>query len=325
MIKDTELNGSKPNIVIRVIEHIKWWYKREQKRCFGSKNRDKTVYIIRHGNDKIGLCGAIAVVMEHVDYAVKNGWYPVVDWKNYKNQYLGKNELHKKNAWDLYFEEPRGISLSDAYKSCNVILSRLWRMDEEYNDPFISDEKYKKLSVLNSKYIRINKESSEYVRKTWNSLFSPEDRVLGVLCRGTDYTALRPHMHPVQPEIEDVIIKAKEVMQEYSCNKIFLATEDSGIYDRLVGEFGDIVVTNSHKMYGQTGNMVLADIEDDRPDGARLRGLEYLTTISILSQCNCMIGGATNGTWYAKVLNGGKYEYNYIWNLGLYENPEVVL
>ena len=77
MIKDTELNGSKPNIVIRVIEHIKWWYKREQKRCFGSKNRDKTVYIIRHGNDKIGLCGAIAVVMEHVDYAVKNGWYPV--------------------------------------------------------------------------------------------------------------------------------------------------------------------------------------------------------------------------------------------------------
>ena len=311
--------------MIRIIEHVKWWYKREQKRCYGNENRDRTVYIIRHENKKIGLCGAVAVVMEHVDYAVKNGWYPVVDWKNYKNQYLDKNELHKKNSWEFYFEEPSGISLSDAYNSRNVILSRLWRMDEKYNDPFIPDEKYKELSLLNSKYIRINKESSEYIEKAWNSLFNSGDIVLGILCRGTDYTALKPHMHPIQPEIDDVIVKAKEVMGEYSCNKIFLATEDAGIYDRLTGEFGDIVVTNSHQMYGQTGEKVLADIEDDRPNGERLKGLEYLTTVTILSRCNCMIGGATNGTWYAKVLNGGKYEYDYIWNLGLYDNQEVIL
>ena len=55
------------------------------------------------------------------------------------------------------------------------------------------------------KYIHLNKKTSQYVEQEYQQLFSGKQKVLGVICRGTDYLALKPSGHPVQPSTEQVI------------------------------------------------------------------------------------------------------------------------
>ena len=55
------------------------------------------------------------------------------------------------------------------------------------------------------------------------------EKVLGVLCRGTDYVSLRPYNHPVQPSVSEMLQKAGEMLRCYKLEHIYLVTEDEGI------------------------------------------------------------------------------------------------
>jgi hypothetical protein len=48
------------------------------------------------------------------------------------------------------------------------------------------------------------------------------------------------------------------------------------------------------------------------------RGIEYLSSIYLLSRCDALIGGNCGGSISALLMNGGKYEFTEIFNLGLY-------
>jgi hypothetical protein len=55
----------------------------------------------------------------------------------------------------------------------------------------------------------------------------------------------------------------------------------------------------------------------DRKNDNYHKGLEYLTTIYMLSKCNALIAGQCGGTTGA-VLLSKNHEFSYLWDLGYY-------
>jgi hypothetical protein len=154
-----------------------------------------------------------------------------------------------------------------------------------------------------------------------NNCIIGANKVLGILCRGTDYLLKKPKHHPIQPEPEEVIKKAEEVIKEQKCDKIYLATEDQYIYNLFKIYFGDLLLQNNQRKFERSdldNVQYLAQIGFDREQDKYLTGLEYLSSIYLLSKCSCFIGGRTSGTIGVHLLSDG-FEYDYTWNLGSYE------
>ncbi|MCI8566643.1 MAG: hypothetical protein HFI39_10060 [Lachnospiraceae bacterium] len=157
----------------------------------------------------------------------------------------------------------------------------------------------------------------EQIQAAKAALFTKEDRVLGVLCRGTDYRAKRPKGHPVQPELSDVIQKAETVMKKRHCTKIFLATEDQQIADRMRKHFGEERVRMYQKsLFTDTKEQYLAEIcpREEKQQIDR----EYVISMGILARCDCLIAGRTSGLVGVMLLAGKPFEYTYFWDLGVY-------
>lgn len=303
-------------ILLRKIRHKQ----KDVIQCFGDLNSDKIIYIITRDAENVGLMSYVSLVMGHIDYAIKKGYYPVVDMQNYRNTYLEEDKFGRENSWEYYFSQPAGISLEEAYQSKNVIISQGAPID------WPNDKRelvvYKKLirkrwKIIADRYINIQQDILDEVKRQKKLLFAEQDRVLGVKLRGTDYTALKPKGHSKQPEIADVIKKTKSVLKKYNCNKIYLSTEDQTIFKWFKKEFSDMIVTSEQHFYDYDGVHYISDMKSERENDAYLQGLEYLISLLILAECNCFIAGRNGGS-VGTLLFAQNYEYEYIWNLGYY-------
>lgn len=307
-------------IYLKILERKKDW-KNEHRIPGGYKNPDKVFYIVRRSGMKLGLFSIFNTHLARVDSAFQNGMIPVIDMQNFNNSYLDEGEYALVNAWEKYFEQPTEYSLEDAYVSRNIVLSDAGVPEPAPNDgmDFFSDYNGE-LSYWREKsrdYIRLKPHVKEAFEETYRNLFDENDKVLGVLARGTDYVKLRPSKHPVQPTTEQLIEKADEIMQKYGCNKIFLATEDKEIANHFFAKFGDKCITNTQD-YVDYKEGYLAEIKSENRDDKYLRGFNYLITILILSKCDCIVAGRTSGTVGAALLSDG-WEYSYFFDLGYYE------
>lgn len=303
----------------------------EKPRKFGNENPDYTYYIIHRNEKYVGLFSNVLVFIEQIDYAIKKGYIPVIDMKNYNNSYLYKDEIGVINAWEYYFEQPFSFmdanrySLETAYNSQNVILNNGEVLDTmHFMDPLFLQEglNLRYWQNIYKKYIRINKKSQEYIDIQYNKLIHDEDRVLGVFCRGTDYRSLRPYGHPIQPDINDVLSKTATALKEWNCNKLFISTEDYDIYTIFKNHFGEIVIANEREYVENIGNSLVTQITHHRNDDKYLQGLEYLTSLVILSKCNCIIASSTSGVAGTVLMNEG-FEQTYFYNLGYYGIDDV--
>jgi hypothetical protein len=189
----------------------------------------------------------------------------------------------------------------------DINLSDSWELQKYYNSLF-------KL------YIRPNKSTQDYFTSDENKIFIKNRKVLGVLCRGTDYTQKKPAGHEIQPNPNDVIIKVKDVLNKYKCTHIYLATEDQDIYNVFRKHFEDILLSNGQiRFSGKELENVqyLANVPQKRERDKYFLALEYLSSVNILSKCSCFIGGQTMGTFGVYALTKG-FEYAYVYNLGKY-------
>ena len=71
-------------------------------------------YIIHSGADHVGLFSYFLMILGGIAFADRNNLIPVVDMKNYRNNYLYGSEVGQINAWEYYFEQPGNVSLDDA-------------------------------------------------------------------------------------------------------------------------------------------------------------------------------------------------------------------
>ncbi|WP_455615430.1 hypothetical protein [Eisenbergiella sp.] len=295
---------------------LKW---KERKTSLGQENPDKTFFVIRRATCKVGLFSYVMTNMGLVKYALDKGYIPVIDMQNNLNTYLEENEVGKQNSWEYYFEQPCGYSLEDIARSKNIILSSGLVTDKSiYPDRkevlnFANRQEWKSLFFS---YLRVQDNIKKEVEELYIDMFR-EKRVLGVLCRGTDYINNRPKNHPIQPDPDAVILKAIEVMGDHNCEYIYLATEDEVIYQKFRKVFKDKLKTTEARRFINTGHTNINDFSCEREKDKYLKGKEYLVNILLLAKCNCLIAGSVGGTYGALLMSDG-FDYEYVYDLGVY-------
>ena len=306
---------------LKILMKTKDWGEEHHFLLGGRINPQKTFYVIRRTGTKLGLFSLFNTNLARIKYAYENNMIPVVDMQYFMNSLLNESNFGKTNSWEYFFEQPAQYTLSDVYKSKHIVLSASGVPDNCPGDSvdFLNNEN----GILDEwretcrKYIKIKSSIQQQIDHEYSSLISDGDKVLGVLARGTDYTNLRPSHHPVQPSAGMIINKAKEVMKEYSCNKIFVATEDREIAKLFQDNFGEQYITNKKEFINYSGGY-LSENRRNRDNDQYIGGLEYLTSITILSRCNCIVAGRTSGTVGACLLSNG-WDYSYFFDLGYYE------
>lgn len=173
------------------------------------------------------------------------------------------------------------------------------------------------------KYVHLNQKTSQYVDAEYQHLFAGRNKVLGVICRGTDYLALKPSGHPVQPSTRKVIEICRKYMDYEGYDAIYLATEERKIRDAFEKAFPDKILENKRvyydDIYDQDDSIsYIKDVHFERKNDNYLSGLEYLSSIILLSRCAALVGGNCGGTLGALFFNDEKYEFVHVFNLGLY-------
>lgn len=252
--------------------------------------------------------------------ALDAGCTPIIDMQTTENMYLRADQIGKVNAWEYYFKQPAEYSLSDIAKAKRVIVGSGYS-DECFpylNADYIlnKDGDFDVYQRIVKKYFHISDEAQKAVDDFYDRELQNE-KVLGVLCRGTDYIGNKPSGHPIQPSLESMFKKVDEVLEEYQCTKIFLGTEDIDIYAQFKEKYKNTVVTNRKHFVQYNGEGSIGKLIQNNVEDLKAEGMEYLVTIALLARCNCFVGGHTSGTVGVLLMNS-EFEYKYIFNLGLY-------
>lgn len=294
------------------------WKWRERTVSFGERYPDQVFFVVRRAYCKVGLFSHVMTNMGLVDYALKQGYIPVIDMQNGRNTYLEDDKVGKENAWEYFFEQPCGYTLEDVEKARHVILSDGLITDKNnYPDFRIVEDKERFVywHQIFQKYFRVRGNILAEFEKLRAEMLG-DAKTLGILARGTDYVSAKPKGHPIQPTAEEIIGKVREVMGICSCDKIYLATEDAGIYDRLKEEFEDKLVAQKTQRYITSGGQNINDLGAERTKFEK--GKEYLLSMMLLADCDCLVAGNVGGTHGALLMSSG-YEYQHIFDLGIYE------
>lgn len=304
----------------------------------GTNTSDDKYYIVHIDMPKGGLFVYLIPCMTQIAYALKKGYVPIVDLLNFPTDL--RNSANE-NAWELYFEQPAGVSVQETYGARNVI----FHGDEEEKILYIGDvaddksyaeydlvidedkefatwcqnkELMQRFRTFWQKNIRYNSYVKEYIDGKYRELIGEDRSVLGLLCRGTDYISLRPSGHYVQPTVEEIIIKVQETVDKFQCTKIFLATEDADILKQLKQKFGEKLVYMDVPRVNYYDGIQLSDLYKKQKMDLFQRQLNYLTEMEILARLPYLIAGKTTGSRFIPVMKDGEFDYLFYWELGRY-------
>ncbi len=286
--------------------------------------------IIERNAENCGIFSMIITYLGGIQNCIGQDLIPIIDMQNTPNLYLKKDQVGKVNAWEIFFEQPMGVGL-DNVKGCKIRRINVDQMIKTEMRPNLSMDFFTNKGLVEywrklfNKYIRFNSDMKFYINQIEEDIINKyAGRKLGILCRGTDYTDLRPFGHPVQPTVEMVIEKAQEVCRTFQCKYVFLATEDEEIYLKFREVFKERLVTVQTTYFSKGHKEYLAKQMSNMDVDVVNNGREYLTSIHFLAQCECFLGGRTSGTVGA-VLMSKEFEYQYFWNLGRYGIDDVML
>lgn len=168
------------------------------------------------------------------------------------------------------------------------------------------------------------KEYIEVLKRETARILPQDTRVLGVLCRGTDYTVSKPRGHSRQAEPEKVISRARKMMLQDNYECLFLATESADILEQFLEAFGNLLHYVEQERYydsqfDQTTRVIGQVIRDENVQKKEKRAEDYMKAIYILSNCTSLLASGNCGAIrMALDLNKDQYEEVYIYELGVY-------
>ena len=277
--------------------------------------------MIRRSDPVPGLASHMITNLGQIISCFNEGRIPVVDMQYAPNLFTPLSKEYGQNAWELFFRQPvGGVTVETAASvpdttmkdgipgfmpnysmDCltNPALMQFWQTAMHSFMPFSNHMKQKADAAL-------------------QTLPFSGSRILGVLCRGTDYTSLRPYNHPVQPDPYDVLQQAQDVMKQYHCDYCYLATEDEDILSTFRAKLGSSLLTTQETYYTSSCTQLLSGMFSGQAQALYQKNTEYLTSLFVLSRCHCLLAGRTSGSLAALLLNRQPYEYCHIYNLGRY-------
>ena len=300
----------------------------EHRECWGDDFPNTTFYVIRRPN-LWGIMSILAVYINHIYYALRRGYIPVIDQSTVQNLYLEEGEIGTGvNTWEYYFEQPAGFTLEEIAHAKNVVLSGMLLWSSDKNSYRI---KHANVSapygdhwqgVAHAHY-RLNDATKKHILRIREEVLGDGDEpILGVYCRGTDYVDSRPKGHPIQPSAETVIQKAHEVMSERGYSSLYLVTEDERVLEKFESEWGNKLRFIDAARYGSAqkgeGDFIWQRT-NPRNESKYISGLNYLTGMSLLLECDGIIAGITGGTAGLRLLQHRPFNYQHYWDLGTYD------
>lgn len=292
------------------------WKERMHMTHPGKEDKDKKYYVIRSRSNSEGLLSSFFWVLENIKWAVDNDYIPYVDFANSNCQYhVDRIVNNTKNAWEYFFTQPNNLVNVKINEKKNVLLSGWYFRDkyqlEKVKSPGSVDWSYGDAYKL----ITIQPYINDMVNRIVDEKFKNRTTV-GVFVRGTDYVALRPKAHFVQPTIEQVIKKIKSFKEKYIIDQIYVVTEDYEYFCKLKEEFGTQVFANDDnfvKNYNPN-DWIASTFSDDPYE----RGLAYLIRIILLTKCEYLISSKANGSLFAELLRENSCIDEYWFDLGRY-------
>lgn len=291
-----------------------------RKVSYGELNPDTSILVIRPiSEDGVqGLMSLLVQALRWMEYAEKKNYIPYVDFKNYTTQYSNNQD----NVWEYFFKQPCSLTENEVYNSKNVVISGV-SLKEHVDMNLFRGEVFSD-RVLLEKCFRIIQNNIAYSEETLALVEQESERLniescIGLYLRGTDYVRLKPSGEYVQPNIDDVLKKVDEFCERYAESNVFLVTEDYDYYQKLLGRYGNKIVIVSFDSFVQnyTGKDFLSK-SNVLDTNKKKRGMDYLVKIILLTRCRYLISSITMGSIAAYCINGGNYEDEYIFDLGLY-------
>lgn len=237
------------------------------------------------------------------------GYAPIIDVKH-----------SGVNIWEMFLKQPFS-DVTGSYRHSDAIAKDVKSV---LSPSFKSIYKKEELALwckFYKHFVKLNDETKQYIDNECADVFAGGRRVLGVLCRGTDYVTLRPSGHPIQPTLEQIFSLVAEKMTALNIDYIYLATEEESIKERFENEYPGLVLVNKRSYYDdyyKNKCRYIREVGFERENDSYYKGLEYLSSIVILSRCNALIGGNTGGSCAAMFMNNMKYEYSCLFDLGCY-------
>lgn len=269
--------------------------------------------ILRLYSDEAGLFNYFLKGLAGISYCCQHGYIPVIDMQTKENIFFSTKERREKNAWECFFMQPAGVSFEEVKKKKNCIVIENIRMPEGNLLRLEQQEQqtayWRKVC---KKYLHFS-DAVEAETRRYEAAFSEKKKWLGVLARGTDYLSIGVG-HAVQPDMETLIEKIRSVKEQYCCDGIFLATEDSEILDELAKAFPGEIMSLEQKRYRGKQEEKLGQKADYKQDAITMN-TTYLAAIRFLARCNCFIAADTGGATGAYLMSEG-YEYMHLWVLG---------
>ena len=165
-----------------------------------------------------------------------------------------------------------------------------------------------------------NREMEEYCEAVFGN-----DKVLGVLIRGTDYKVTEVGPTNRQASAEYLIPKIRQWMKEFHFDRIFLATEDQDALNTMIHEFGKdkirIIAQERFSVSEFKDVHLIKDLEKEKRSGPAYEAaleditVNYFYALKLLARCNSFIAsGSCSGTKMVLGFNDGRFEHQYVYN-----------
>lgn len=252
-------------------------------------------------------------MIENIIYCLSKGYRPVVEVLSAEN---------KVNLWEQFLVQPYGkLDCENSFSTECDVKEPAWRFQ-----PITDENGLKIYSKLFRQFVVLNEKTEEYFMEEYRNILEGK-RVVGVLCRGTDYTANKPKGHPIQPEVDEVMNLVAAKMEEFDWEYIYLATDERKMYNQFQERFPGKILINKRNYYDgfydikqKVGEAArISQVHFERENDSYYKSLEYFSSVLLLSKCQGLIAGNCGGSRAAMYMNDGKYEFSYLFDLGLYE------
>ena len=261
-------------------------------------------------------CGLFSFYIVHlgcIQHYLSKGYVPIADLKSFKNKFNRGNKSID-NPWELFFYQPYNYTLKEVKKYSKHY--NYFQCTQTFQRPNDFKIYYHNYSLhywhdFAKKYMPVKNDIMDEVKTIMQNFFGNSKNILGVMIRGTNYVALRPKGHSVQPTVEQVISDVKIYDNQYKYEFIFFATEDETIRNKFVPEFDNrlkILFQKDFKninKFNENVNRKLNSVKN------------YLLNIVILSKCLDIITSRTSGSAGIFILSEG-FRHFKVYDLGVY-------
>ena len=293
---------------------------------FGDERPDEVLYLCGTLGWASGFFAEYLHALNQVVHARKNGFVPVVDWQTYASNFAaGRGDFMTRNAFNYFYEDVSGVSVSDALRAKHVIVCHSRRPTVvSTRRIFLDDEFREMVRDRFEDFFRRTSALQAVIDIVRESLPASRAKVLAVYARGMEFRRMAadsPHLrgHELQPSIEDVIVKTREFLARYDVDSVLFASEDREYCESMLKEFGDVLTVLPVAQVDYDPDVSIPYLVARYPKKGTAENLtslyRYVASLTVMSEADYFISGINSGSVY--VATRGDFEDMYTFDIGL--------